>query len=151
MSDSVSCVSAYTFSYSLPSIDAEEEEIMRRLLAYGETPVGNKTIDKAKLHRIEEHKAKEENIVTPKYLTVSTNEQEKIQERKKERRKTDNPELDNKIQDKRVGAKLLGDQIYFAIKMKQTGFASDAEEKDELKIDGDYVLSKEKSFNQHRG
>ena len=60
--------------------DNEHLEIMRRLRAYGVTPTGDKTTDKNKLREIELKKAKEENTVTNKFLTVSTSEQEKIQE-----------------------------------------------------------------------
>ena len=105
-----------------PPIDSEEQEIMRRLLAYGCTPTGDKATDKAHLRRIEEQKAKEDNFVSNKYLTVSQAECERIQERKKAERKLNNPEQDSKKQskfpDKQIGAETLGQQIYLAIQMK---------------------------------
>ena len=43
-----------TSSFSLGcTVDAEEKEIMRRLLAYGIQPTGNKSIDMAKLRQVE--------------------------------------------------------------------------------------------------
>ncbi|MCM1265821.1 MAG: hypothetical protein NC200_06445 [Candidatus Gastranaerophilales bacterium] len=115
---SLNIQSTYTFAFAAPMIDSEEKEIMKKLLAYGVTPTGNKSADKAKLRQIEEKKAKEENIVSGKFLTVSRGEEEKIQERKKERR--DNMDV-SKIKQKKerqLGADILGQQIYLAIKMK---------------------------------
>lgn len=110
------------FGCSSTTIDSEEKEIMQRLLAYGYTPTGDKATDKAHLRRIEEQKAKEENVVSNKFLTVSQAECERIQERKKEKRKLDNivPECNMKGQKpgRQVGAELLGQQIYLAIQMK---------------------------------
>lgn len=82
--------STYTFVFSAPCIDSEEKEIIKRLLSYGATPTGDKMSDKALLRRIEEQKAKQESVPTGKYLTVSSQEIEKIIERRK-------------------GAKMLGD------------------------------------------
>ncbi|MCR5266843.1 MAG: hypothetical protein K6E29_09680 [Cyanobacteria bacterium RUI128] len=109
----------YSFSFApMPSIDPEEKEIMDRLLAYGCTPTGDKTTDRAKLRRIEEEKAKQDNYVSNKYLTVSQAECQRIQDSKKEKRKINNPELSPQVQDKRQGAKFLGEQVFLAIKMK---------------------------------
>lgn len=98
------------------SVDLEEQRIAKRLLAYGIQPTFNKTTDKAKLHEIELREAKKENCVSNKFLTVTTNEQEKIQEKKKEKHKEVNPELYLETQ---KAQKILGEQIYLAIKMKQ--------------------------------
>ena len=96
--------------------DAEELAIMRRLKMYGETPTGIKSIDKAKLHQIELREAQRLDYETSKFLTVSTDAQRKIQERKKERRVERNPQA---YPNSAKGAKILGDQIYQAIKMKK--------------------------------
>ena len=53
-------------------------------MAYGVTPTGNKSADKALLREIELKLAKLENCVSSKFLTVTRSEQEKIQEKKKE-------------------------------------------------------------------
>ena len=99
-------------------IDSEEKAIMDRLIAYGCTPTGDKATDKAKLHRIELERAKQDNYVSNKYLTVSSSECERIQERKKDKKKIVNPEKKQTVQDRRLGEKLRGEQIYLAIKMK---------------------------------
>ena len=115
-----------SFSYvPMPNIDSEEKEIMDRLLAYGCTPTGDKATDRAKLRRIEEEKAKQDNYVSNKYLTVSQAECQRIQDRKKEKRKTDNPESSPSVQDKKQGAKFLGEQVFLAIKMKNNIKESD--------------------------
>jgi len=106
-SGSFSCVS---------SVDSEEKEIMRRLLAYGVTPTGNKITDKAKLREIELEKAKNSNIVLPDLLTVTRQEQEKIQKNKKDKRKE---QLKDPKAETFEGSKALGEQIYLAIKMKK--------------------------------
>lgn len=115
---SLNIQSSYTFAFAAPMIDSEEKEIMKRLMAYGVMPTGNKSIDKAKLRQIEEKKAKEQNLVTGKFLTVSRGEEEKIQERKKERRDLANPQKIKDKNERQLGADILGQQIYLAIKMK---------------------------------
>lgn len=72
-----------TNSFNICSIDAEEKEIMRRLLAYGIQPTGNKSIDMAKLRQIEEQKAKTESVASNKFYTVSSSEMEKMIEKRK--------------------------------------------------------------------
>ena len=115
---SLNIQSSNTFAFAAPMIDSEEKEIMKRLMAYGVMPTGNKSIDKAKLRQIEEKKAKEQNLVTGKFLTVSRGEEEKIQERKKERRDLANPQKIKDKNERQLGADILGQQIYLAIKMK---------------------------------
>ena len=100
-------------------VDSEEQAIMDKLLSYGCIPTGDKATDRAKLHRIELEKAKQDNYVSNKYLTVSSSECERIQERKKEKRKIANPEKKQTVQDRRLGDKLRGEQIYIAIKLKK--------------------------------
>lgn len=107
-------VDNYTAFYTISfGCDEEEKRIAAKLLAYGVQPSFNKTTDKAKLHEIELREAKKENCVSNKFITVGVNEQEKIQEKKKQKRKEVNPE---KFAD---AQKVLGEQIYLAIKMKQ--------------------------------
>lgn len=97
------------------SVDSEEKEIMRRLLAYGITPTGNKTTDKAKLREIEINKAKNSNFVILNLLTVSKAEQEQIQKKKKDKRKETEKQTD--LKDLK-GLDCLGRQIYLSIQMK---------------------------------
>lgn len=112
--------STYSFSFSVGSVDSEEKEIMRRLLAYGITPTGNKSADRAKLHSIELEHAKNDNYISNKYYTVTKNEQEKIQEHKKEIKKLINKNDSRKLaEEKKEGAKLLGEQLYLAIKLNK--------------------------------
>lgn len=73
-----------TSSFSLGcTVDAEEKEIMRRLLVYGIQPTGNKSIDMAKLRQVEEQKAKTESVASNKFYTVSSSEMEKMIEKRK--------------------------------------------------------------------
>ncbi len=110
----------YSFSYApmVSSVDAEEKLIMERLLSYGVTPTGDKTTDKSRLRRIEEKKAKQDNFVSNNYLTVSQKECEQIQAQKKERKKESVKDLTPNKPQKQIGAKLLGEQLFLAIKMK---------------------------------
>ncbi len=96
--------------------DAEEKAIMRRLFAYGVQPTGKKSIDKETLHNIELREAQLRDTITSKFLTVTKSEQEKIQSKKKEKRIECNPEA---YPNSQKGAKLLGEQIFQAIKMKK--------------------------------
>lgn len=82
-------------------VDSEEVEIMRRLLAYGITPTGNKTTDKARLHEIELRHAKQEVessggkcVNSNKFFTVSKVKLEEMARQIKEKRKTNNAEDD---------------------------------------------------------
>lgn len=98
------------------NIDEEEKRIMRRLIQYGIKPTGQKNIDKPKLHEIELQKAKLEDYISNKFLTITKNEQEKIQAKKKEKRKERNV---GKYSNTKIAEKTLGEQIYLAIKMKK--------------------------------
>jgi len=103
-------------SMCVSSIDEEEKRIMAKLWSYGYVPTGDKTTDKAMLRRIEIEKAKQEDTVSDKFITVSRIEQEKIQEKKKQKRHENNPEL---YKDNFQGSKALGEQIMLAIEMKK--------------------------------
>ncbi len=105
-----------SIGFSGSGADYEEQRIMQKLRQYGIQPTGNKMLDKNKLREIELREAKKENCVSSKFITVSTGEQEKIQEKKKEKREELNPE---KIVDSEKAAKYQGEQIYLAIKMKR--------------------------------
>lgn len=96
--------------------DEEHRRIMRKLMAYGYRPTGNKNADKALLRKIELKIAKTEGCVSSKFLTVTKSEQEKFQEKKKEERVEANPEL---YQNTMQGQKILGEQIMLAIEMKK--------------------------------
>ena len=106
-------------SFCVPPIDEEEKRIMAKLLEYGETPTGNKTVDKAKLRNIELKKAKLEPCVSNKFITVSIAEQERIQEKKKEKREIDNPKDPIFEASDFKGAKAMGEQLYLAIQLKK--------------------------------
>ena len=96
--------------------DPEWQAIIRRLLSYGRKSTGSKSRDKELLHSVELEKAKLENIVSSKFLTVTKSEQEKIQNKKKEKRIENNPEA---YPNSQKGAKFLGEQLYLAIQMKK--------------------------------
>lgn len=111
-----------SFSFSSGGNDPELVAIMRKLREYGIVPTGNKSNDKATLYRIEIEKAKQENVVTGKFLTITKGQEEKIQENKKAKRKEITPENDSnseKAQKQEKALKTMGEQIYLAIKMKQ--------------------------------
>ncbi len=113
--------SGYSFAFAPPSVDSEEKAIMDRLLAYGITPTGDKTTDKTTLRRIEYEKAKQDNYVSNKYLTVSQAECQKIQDNKKLKRKQNNPEQQaqkSKMVENQTGATTLGQQLYAIIQLK---------------------------------
>ena len=114
----VNRIDIYTCSFcsSGGSVDEEEKRIMRRLLQYGIKPTGQKSIDKPKLHEIELQKAKLEDYVSNKFLTVTKSEQEKIQAKKKEKRIERNPE---KYTNAEKAKKKMGEQIYMKKKMKK--------------------------------
>lgn len=108
-------ISSFSTSCS-GSEDPEQKRIAKKLLEYGYLPTGDKNTDKATLRRIEIQKAKESNVILSDLVTVSKQEQEKIQEKKKERKKeTNEPCSKNDFN----GAKALGEQIYLSIQMKK--------------------------------
>ena len=106
---------SFSIGIFIPPMDEEHQQIARRLRMYGITPSGNKNADKAKLHEIELREAKKEDCVSNKFLTVTKEEQEKIQEKKKEKRKEINPE---KYPDSSKAIEILAQQNFLAIKMK---------------------------------
>lgn len=112
----IQSIGVSSVSFCSSSVDSEEKEIMRRLLAYGITPTGNKTTDRAKLRQIELEKAKNSNYVIADLFTVSKSEQEQIQNTKKDKRKeiekcSNNNEL-NSLDN-------IGKQIYLAIQLRK--------------------------------
>lgn len=111
-----------SFSFSSGGNDPELVAIMRKLREYEIVPTGNKSNDKATLYRIEIEKAKQENVVTGKFLTITKGQEEKIQENKKAKRKEITPENNSnseKAQKQEKAMKTMGEQIYLTIKMKQ--------------------------------
>ena len=110
-------------SISSSKIDEEEKKIMKKLIQYGYDPTGQKNIDKAILHKIELEKAKEENEITDKFLTVTIKEQKEIQEKKskdKTNQKQNNilGQSNNINPQDMIGAKAYGEQVYLALMMK---------------------------------
>ena len=99
-------------------IDYEWQQIIMRLQAYVKHSTGSKSGDRALLHSIEFEKAKLENTVSSKFLTVGKNEQEKIQEKKQEK-KSDIENNQKTPKYDQLGAKLMGEQVYLAIEMKK--------------------------------
>ena len=96
-------------------VDAEWQEIINKLAAYGYKSTKSRTGDRELLHSLEVENVKLESTVSSKFLTVSKNEQEKILEKKYEKR------TDNHLEqcaEQRTGAKALGEQVYLAIQMK---------------------------------
>ena len=107
------------FSLASGGNDPELIAIMRQLRRYGVVPTGIKSADKATLHRIEIQKAEQESQVTGKFITVSRNEENKIQENKKAKKKENNPDTKKDLEKTEKAMKVMGEQIYLAIKMKQ--------------------------------
>lgn len=108
-----------SFSFSSGGNDPELVAIMRKLREYGIVPTGNKSNDKATLYRIEIEKAKQENVVTGKFLTITKGQEEKIQENKKTKKKENNFSSKKDFEKTEKAMKTMGEQIYLAIKMKQ--------------------------------
>ena len=99
--------------------DPELLAIIRKLKEYGREPTGEKSVDKATLRKIEIEKAKQESCVTGKFLTVTRNEENNIQEKKKAKRKENNPKENVDIVKNEKAMQVMGEQIYLVIKMKQ--------------------------------
>ena len=108
-----------SFSLSGGGSDRELIAIMRQLRKYGIIPTGIKFTDKATLRRIEIQKAEQETTVTGKFITVSRNEENKIQENKKTKKKENNFSTKKDLEKTEKAMKTMGEQIYLAIKMKQ--------------------------------
>ena len=109
-------VSANMFGGVAYAIDYEYMRIIRRLAEYGIKPSGNKERDKERLRKKELEEAERADCVSNQFVTVSQNEQEKIQEKKKKKRVEKNPEY---YKDTAKGQQVLGEQIMLAIEMKQ--------------------------------
>ena len=72
------------------SIDEEHKRIIEKLISLGLSPTGSKANDKAKLHEYEIRQVKTElgskgngSVNTTKYITVSTQEIERLKEKLK--------------------------------------------------------------------
>ena len=100
------------------SPDYEEQEIVRRLRAYGIEPTGNKGIDKARLHQVELLKAKEQTEPSGKFFTISYDQEQRIINKKKGNIKDQKPENTNN-KDVLKADDIKGRQIFAIIKMKQ--------------------------------
>ena len=107
-------VNMYSLKQMCSGVDVEWLNIIKRLQSYGKKSTGSKDKDKALLHSIELEKA-EIDPVSNKFLTVTLGEREKIKNKKKEKRIENNPEA---YPNSQKGAKILGEQIYLAIQMK---------------------------------
>ena len=95
--------------------DEEHKRIMRKLMAYGIMPTGIKTTDFNLLKKFELEEAKKEPCVSTKFITVSTEEQAKIQEKKNKKKVEKNPEI---YPEKMQGQQILAEQIKVAIEMQ---------------------------------
>jgi len=96
--------------------DYEWQRIIDKLWNdFGIRSSGSKALDKQILHEHELRKAQEESEVTSKFLTVTKTEQEKIQAKKKAKK----AECEQQKSEVSNGAKILGEQIFIAIQMKQ--------------------------------
>ena len=99
-----------------PKPDAEWQRIINKLWNdFGIRSSGSKSLDKQKLHELELRQAEQESEVKNKFLTVSKSEQEKIQANKK----SEKAEFEQQKPEVNDGAKVLGEQIFIAIQMKQ--------------------------------
>ena len=99
-----------------PKPDAEWQRIINKLWNdFGIRSSGSKSLDKQKLHELELRQAEQESEVKNKFLTVSKSEQEKIQANKK----SEKAEFEQQKPEVNDRAKVLGEQIFIAIQMKQ--------------------------------
>ena len=115
---SIKVDSFYDAYFSVSKAPDEEWKriILRLWYKYGIKSTGSKSADKQKLHELELKEMEYQTTVTSKFLTVTKGEQEKILKRKKDKRIENNPEL---YPNTTKGAKILGEQIFLAIQMKQ--------------------------------
>jgi len=102
--------------YFKPMPDDEHKRIMRKLMSYGILPTGNKIADYNLLRKIELDLAQAENCISNKFITVTKQEQEKIQKKKKEKKVENSPEL---YQDKLQGQQILAEQMKIALELKK--------------------------------
>ncbi len=115
---SIKVDSLYNAFFSVSKAPDEEWKriILRLWYKYGIQSTGSKSADKQKLHELELKEMEYQTTVTSKFLTVTRGEQEKILKKKKDKRIENNPEL---YPNTTKGAKILGEQIFLAIQMKQ--------------------------------
>ena len=101
------------------SEDQEWKRIKERLWnKYGIRSLGSKSADKAKLHELEMKEVEQlgGECNSGKFITVSRAEIEKVKNKRRDKKIEKNPkEFPNTAK----GAKILGEQIYLAIKMKK--------------------------------
>ena len=72
----------YLFYIHPNKLDNEYRRILEKLKEYGMSATGNKEIDKARLNQKEIEKVEKSNSINPELLTVSFDEQVKIQTEK---------------------------------------------------------------------
>lgn len=109
-------INCYGYYIRVTEFDEEYRKIIRKLKSYGISVTGNKSVDKTRLHIKELQEAEKENIPTPKFLTVSMQEQEKIHAKKKNHKKEINLNFEN---NPTIGQEILGEQIMVSINIKQ--------------------------------
>lgn len=111
---SISKIKCYGFYIQANRLDYEYKRILQKLKEYGMSATGNKDVDRARLKNKELEKVKDANYINPELLTVSVEEQVKIQGEKKKDLNTD---IEQKETNK-LGQQLLGEQLMIAINMK---------------------------------
>lgn len=112
--------------------DSEEQRIMKKLIALGRIPTGNKAFDKETLFRIELEQVKQEICGNPnatvsigKYLTITENLIEEIMMKLKDRKDDDKTGAfkNENIMNKNQGAEILGDYNKYLIKNKKSKYS----------------------------
>lgn len=102
-------------SFAINLYDYEYKQIIRKLAQYGISPTGNKASDKAKLHEIELKQLNMCNDINFDFLTISKDEQQKIQKNKKYNKINYSSDININLT---AGQEILGEQILIIIKMK---------------------------------
>ena len=108
--------------------DQEWKRIKERLWnKYGIRSTGSKSADKAKLHELEMKEVEQlgGECNSGKFLTVTRAEIEKVKNKRRNKKIEKNPK---EYPNTEKGAKILGEQLYLAIRMKK-----EQEEKDNKK------------------
>ena len=113
---SVNKIKCYGFYIHPNKLDNEYRRILEKLKEYGMSATGNKEIDKARLNQKEIEKVEKSNSINPELLTVSFDEQVKIQTEKNSKETNNNNNKDNSTN--YIGQQLLGEQLMIAINMK---------------------------------
>lgn len=117
---SIKVDSGYSAFFSISIVrDDEWQRIIDRLWhKYGIRSTGSKAADKAKLHELE---IKEAELLggecdCGRFLTVERSELEKIRNKRRDKKIEKDPK---NFPNTEKGAKILGEQLYLAIKMKK--------------------------------